>query len=130
MQRETVRWGDPLALLNRNATDAKRKAAAAIAQTAAQESEAALAAHTAAAAAKAGAPRDDDGGDSPDTARRKLNAARAAGPARVVQRRPRPMYQGAPWSNRFGIRPGYRWDGVQRGTGWEDRIAITGNHIA
>jgi len=55
-------------------------------------------------------------------------AAAKAGSSDVVVREPRPMYRGTPWPNRLGILPGYRWDGVVRGIGWEDRVAKVTNN--
>lgn len=40
----------------------------------------------------------------------------------------KPKYAGPPAPpNRFGIQPGYRWDGVVRGTGWEEKILLREN---
>mmetsp|Transcript_17909 Transcript_17909/g.25079 ORF Transcript_17909/g.25079 Transcript_17909/m.25079 type:complete len:124 (+) Transcript_17909:158-529(+) len=41
----------------------------------------------------------------------------------------RPYYQGDPWPNRYGIRPGYRWDGRDRGNGWEKKRMLHLNNI-
>ncbi|KAI9993514.1 hypothetical protein PInf_015621 [Phytophthora infestans] len=40
----------------------------------------------------------------------------------------KPRYAGPPAPpNRFGIQPGYRWDGVVRGTNWEEKIMMRQN---
>lgn len=56
--------------------------------------------------------RDDD--PMLEYVRNKQSAMEAGKPQR-------PVYRGQYAANRFGIRPGYRWDGVDRSNGFEKR---------
>lgn len=42
----------------------------------------------------------------------------------------KPLYKGAAAPNRYGIRPGHRWDGVDRGTGFEKEYFASRNRKA
>jgi len=51
-------------------------------------------------------------------------SGRGGGAATAAAAAPRrPVYKGPqPKPNRYGIRPGYRWDGINRGNGFKDRV--------
>lgn len=64
---------------------------------------------------------DDILGGSKKSKKSKKKKSKASGSLK-------PKYAGPPAPpNRFGIQPGYRWDGVVRGTGWEEKLLLRQN---
>ena len=71
-----------------------------------------------------------DGDPMAEYIREKEEALQAqhASKVGIIQK---PVYKGpAPPPNRFGIRPGYRWDGIPRGNGFEHKLLTRGNDKA
>ncbi|KAJ0407718.1 hypothetical protein P43SY_009055 [Pythium insidiosum] len=66
---------------------------------------------------------DDEGGKKRSKNKKKDKKKKVKG-----SRDAKPKYMGPPAPpNRFGIQPGYRWDGVVRGTGWEEKVMLRQN---
>mmetsp|Transcript_132943 Transcript_132943/g.230086 ORF Transcript_132943/g.230086 Transcript_132943/m.230086 type:complete len:570 (+) Transcript_132943:59-1768(+) len=55
------------------------------------------------------------------------SSASAAAAAAEEERKKKPKCPHAPWNNRFGILPGYRWDGKVRGSDFEKRWLMEKN---
>lgn len=69
--------------------------------------------------------RDQEYADDPMLAYMRKKKAKLAGRQKKM-----PVYQGPqPLPNRFGILPGYRWDGVDRGNGFEARLMTRGSNM-
>jgi len=104
--RQKERWGDPMmASIKREAAKAKRAAS--------------------------GNVSDDDSDNEKSKKKKKKNKEQKEERDNSLSVAPlvadRPMFRGDPWPNRFGILPGYRWDGRNRSNGWEEKLFTTVN---
>ncbi|GLD96336.1 hypothetical protein PINS_up005019 [Pythium insidiosum] len=69
----------------------------------------------------------DDDGDKKRGSKKKKKKDKKKTKAKE-SRDAKPKYMGPPAPpNRFGISPGYRWDGIVRGTGWEEKVMLRQN---
>jgi len=107
--RQKERWGDPMmASIKREAAKARR------------------------AAASKNPISDDSDSDNEKKKKKKKNKEQKNERDNSLSVAPipteRPMFRGDPWPNRFGILPGYRWDGRNRSNGWEEKVFTSVNN--